>query len=82
MKCAVQMFFLHRAAGDTFLLNFYVSCGNLKFQVATLLEGCLAENKAAWLIFMRALHCLLIRQGFFPCRHIIKLGSVFIHFSV
>lgn len=45
MKCAVQMFFLHRAAGDTFLLNFYVSCGNLKFQVATLLEGCLAENK-------------------------------------
>lgn len=49
MKCAVQVAFLHQVARDTFLLNFYVSSGNLKFQAVTLLERCLAENKASCL---------------------------------
>lgn len=44
MKCAVQMGFLHRVAGDMFLLNFYISSGRLKYQIvaAALLEGCMA----------------------------------------
>lgn len=41
VKCAVQVGLSHSAAGDTFLLNFHISRGNLGLQVATLLEGCL-----------------------------------------
>lgn len=39
-----EMCFLHRVAGDMFLLNFYISSGSLKYQVvaAALLEGCVA----------------------------------------
>lgn len=41
----ILFFFLHQAARNTFLLNFYISSGNLKIQAATLLGGCLTENK-------------------------------------